>query len=197
MYAIVWCMLQTFWGFFWTFDFWKVLLISFYCLKLIFIHKSDVTLLALAMAIMNITDEMVQERLLNCLLASSHTRSQNLKVVYLRTLWQSLLLMRKLVSEIEKRACWICGAVSENRKYKGLWVQCDICDACNIQSISVIHLEEKPVKSEKVLMNKDYKSLKEGKRQAVLLSERKNISARHVQSYYKLPTLPLLQVPLL
>ncbi|XP_017984679.1 PREDICTED: E3 ubiquitin-protein ligase SHPRH isoform X1 [Theobroma cacao] len=23
----------------------------------------------------------------------------------------------------------ICGAVSENRKYKGLWVQCDICDA--------------------------------------------------------------------
>ncbi|XVF24305.1 hypothetical protein REPUB_Repub13aG0116300 [Reevesia pubescens] len=23
----------------------------------------------------------------------------------------------------------ICGAVSENRKYKGIWVQCDICDA--------------------------------------------------------------------
>ncbi|XWS74480.1 hypothetical protein CRYUN_Cryun01aG0001600 [Craigia yunnanensis] len=34
--------------------------------------------------------------------------------------------LRRLKKE---RVECICGAVSENRKYKGLWVQCDMCDA--------------------------------------------------------------------
>ncbi|KAE8717817.1 UPF0176 protein [Hibiscus syriacus] len=79
----------------------------------------------------------------------------------------------------------ICGAVSENRKYKGLWVQCDMCDAW--QHSECVGYSPRG-KARKVGENADEQGLQKLKRR----KETTNIVVREGEHICK-PCLELLQ----
>lgn len=88
-------------------------------------------LIALTMDSYDITDEMGLGKtveLLACIFAHRKPASDDdiLISTALEVTGDQKVNLKRLKRE---RVECICGAVSESRKYKGLWVQCDICDA--------------------------------------------------------------------
>lgn len=82
---------------------------------------------------MNATDEMGLGKtieLLACIFSHRKSASEDEDDAFVDTAWQETrdkkVNLRRLKRE---RVECICGAVSESHKYRGLWVQCDFCDA--------------------------------------------------------------------
>lgn len=95
------------------------------------VHECDLPLIDFTMVIMSLiafTDEMGLGKtveLLACIF--SHRKSASEDDIFIDS--QSELQKSNIKRLKRERVECICGAVSESRKYEGLWVQCDICDA--------------------------------------------------------------------
>lgn len=80
---------------------------------------------------MTITDEMGMGKtveLLACIFAHRKSADEDNMIVDSESQATEDLKVNLKRLKRERVEC-ICGAVSENRSYKGLWVQCDVCDA--------------------------------------------------------------------
>lgn len=122
----------------------------------------------MTMTLMTSTDEMGLGKtveLLACVFAHRKTESEDGIVTDIHSVvpvHQKSNLKRLKRERIE---C-ICGAVSENRKYKGLWVQCDVCDAWQHANCVGYSPKGKPLKSSEVSTGKqcDKRLMVESKR---------------------------------
>ncbi|XP_050209506.1 uncharacterized protein LOC126660195 isoform X2 [Mercurialis annua] len=66
--------------------------------------------------------------LLACVFA--HRKSESEDDIFIDNAWEDTGHQKVGLKRLKKeRVECICGAVSESYKYKGLWVQCDVCDA--------------------------------------------------------------------
>lgn len=92
---------------------------------------SDVALLALPVDSYAASDEMGLGKtveLLACIFA--HPKPASDDGIFTDTSSQVTEDQKVILKRVKReRVECICGAVSESRKYKGLWVQCDFCDA--------------------------------------------------------------------
>ncbi|XP_024025293.1 E3 ubiquitin-protein ligase SHPRH isoform X2 [Morus notabilis] len=84
--------------------------------------------------------------LLACIFA--HRKAASEESLFLDTEMQTTKCLRRLKRE---RVECVCGAVSENRRYKGLWVQCDMCDAWQHADCVGYSSKGKPIKSREVV----------------------------------------------
>lgn len=83
--------------------------------------------------------------LLACIFA--HRKAASEESLFLDTEMQTTKCLRRLKRE---RVECVCGAVSENLRYKGLWVQCDMCDAWQHADCVGYSSKGKPIKSHEV-----------------------------------------------
>ena len=125
--------------------------------------KYDVALIDLTMMIMTLmtsTDEMGLGKtveLLACIFA--HRKSASECGIFANTEVQfpghQTINLKRLKRE---RVECICGAVSESRKYKGLWVQCDICDSWQHADCVGYSPKRKRLKSSEISNGQQYEN---------------------------------------
>jgi E3 ubiquitin-protein ligase SHPRH len=88
-----------------------------------------IVLIMMIMTLMTSADEMGLGKtveLLACIFA--HPKSASEDGIFINT--ESEVHQKSNLKRLKReRVECICGAVNESRKYEGLWVQCDICDA--------------------------------------------------------------------
>lgn len=101
---------------------------------------------------MAIVDEMGLGKtveLLACIFAHHKTASEG-SIFVDSDLQASAYLKMNLKRLKRERVECICGAVSESRRYKGLWVQCDMCDAWQHADCVGYSSKGKTIKSKEV-----------------------------------------------
>lgn len=101
---------------------------------------------------MTIVDEMGLGKtveLLACIFAHHKTASEGSIFVDTELQATADLKMNLKRLKMERVEC-VCGAVTESRKYKGLWVQCDMCDAWQHADCVGYSSKGKTVKSKEV-----------------------------------------------
>lgn len=90
-----------------------------------------IDLTMMIMTLMTSTDEMGLGKtveLLACIFA--HRKSASEDGIFINTESEVPSHQKSDLKRLKReRVECICGAVNESRKYKGLWVQCDMCDA--------------------------------------------------------------------
>lgn len=87
--------------------------------------------------------------LLTCIFAHRKTASED--SIFVETELQATRDLKMNLKRLKReRVECICGSVSESHKYKGLWVQCDMCDAWQHADCVGYSSKGKTVKSKEV-----------------------------------------------